>query len=79
MSSALDQLIAIGTLFEHEEARRRRPTDPKIMTLLTKKYREKSEPAAAAHADFLDALAAWNTTTGIAARILEAQKQMRAR
>ena len=62
MSTALDQLTAIGTLSELEEARRRRPTDPKIMTLLAKKYREKTEPAATAHADFLDALAAWNTT-----------------
>ena len=78
ISTALDQLTAIGTLSELEEARRRRPTDPKIMTLLAQKYREKSEPAATAHADFLDALAAWNTTTGTAPRILEAQQQMRA-
>jgi hypothetical protein len=78
MSTAIDQLIAIGSLAEIEEARRRRPTAPKLMTLLAKAYRQKSEPAATAHADFLDALAAWNTTSGTAARILETQQQMRA-
>lgn len=77
MTKAIYQLVALGSLAELEEARRRNPTDTKIMTLLAKKYREKSEPASAAHADFLDALATWNTATGAAARILEAQTQMR--
>ena len=48
-----------------------------LIDLLAQKYREKSEPAATALADFLAAFAAWNATTGTAARILEAQKQMR--
>ncbi len=76
MTAGIDELIS-GPVAQDdlEEARRRRPLDPKLMERLAAEYRQRREPAFAAHADFLSALAAWNAGD-VENRIQAARKRM---
>ena len=80
MSAGIDGLLTgIESLDDLEEARRRRPLDPAVMKRLAEQYRLRKEPALSAHADFLDALAAWNVSSGAQKRIEAAGARMHAR